>query len=217
MGQIFDGDTNKPLNDTLISVSDSSAKVVFQKLFDSPYSLSLQPGEYEVFAGHYVNGTLISFCRHKVRVSSIPMELDLLLIPYDIQSLVPDASLPSRNIADILKAPAKGIGIPEEYLILAFAVFIAVIILVAYTLLNKRNAASSPMQPEPQGPRVLDVDCAKVMKIIQENEGRMVQKEIREILNFSETKMSLIVAELEASGLIKRIKKGRENILKLVK
>ena len=61
----------------------------------------------------------------------------------------------------------------------------------------------------------LDEDSKKILKILEEREGRMMQRELREILNFSETKMSLIMAELETTGHIKRIKRGRENIVKL--
>jgi len=43
--------------------------------------------------------------------------------------------------------------------------------------------------------------------------GRMTQKEIRKHINLSEAKISLVIAELEDSGKIKKIKKGRGNIL----
>ncbi len=62
----------------------------------------------------------------------------------------------------------------------------------------------------------LDEKGKKVLKILKENEGRMIQKELRNIFNFSETKMSLVITKLESLGLVKRIKKGRENILKLI-
>lgn len=63
----------------------------------------------------------------------------------------------------------------------------------------------------------LDEESKQVLNILKAHEGRAVQKEIREILNYSEPKMSLIIGELEALGFIKRIKKGRQNILKLVR
>ena len=40
---------------------------------------------------------------------------------------------------------------------------------------------------------------------MQDNEGRILQRELRQILNFSETKMSLIISEMEVLGLIKDV------------
>ena len=41
----------------------------------------------------------------------------------------------------------------------------------------------------------------------------MTQKELREMVNIGEAKVSLVVSELESYGLIKKIKRGRGNIL----
>ncbi len=63
----------------------------------------------------------------------------------------------------------------------------------------------------------LGQDEMAVLKIIKENEGRMEQKTLRDILRYSESKMSLLLTELEVTGYVKRFKKGRENIIKLKK
>lgn len=47
-------------------------------------------------------------------------------------------------------------------------------------------------------------------------EGRILQKDLRKKLPYSEAKVSLMISELEAQGKIKRIKKGRGNILSKV-
>ncbi len=46
-------------------------------------------------------------------------------------------------------------------------------------------------------------------------EKRMLQKDLRRVLGWSETKLSLVLAELESEGAIKKIKKGRTNIIVL--
>jgi uncharacterized membrane protein len=43
---------------------------------------------------------------------------------------------------------------------------------------------------------------------------KMYQKELREILNYSEAKMSILIGELEKRGEISREKIGRDNLLK---
>ena len=57
----------------------------------------------------------------------------------------------------------------------------------------------------------------KVFKIIKDNDGRTTQKDIRKQIPLSEAKISLIISELEAKGSIKKIKKGRGNIIILNK
>jgi len=56
-------------------------------------------------------------------------------------------------------------------------------------------------------------DAAKVLDIIN-NEGRITQRELRAKLpEMSEAKVSLIVAELEHEKKVKKIKKGRGNVI----
>ena len=60
----------------------------------------------------------------------------------------------------------------------------------------------------------LDSDAKKVLSALDSSEGRSTQKELRESLNFSDAKMSLILSELESSGYIKRFKRGRGNVIR---
>ena len=63
-----------------------------------------------------------------------------------------------------------------------------------------------------------DEDLEKVLKIIKESQGRITQKDIRKrMVPLSEAKVSLLITELEDKGVIKRIKKGRGNVIILVK
>ncbi|MBI2549486.1 hypothetical protein HYW21_09145 [Candidatus Woesearchaeota archaeon] len=56
-------------------------------------------------------------------------------------------------------------------------------------------------------------DAKEVLKIIKEKEGRVTQKEIRKEIPLSEAKISLILTELEQRGFVRKIKKGRGNIV----
>ncbi|GIU69679.1 MAG: hypothetical protein KatS3mg002_0915 [Candidatus Woesearchaeota archaeon] len=57
---------------------------------------------------------------------------------------------------------------------------------------------------------------SKLMNIIKEH-SRITQKEIRKMLPYSEAKISLLITQLESEGKIKKIKKGRGNIIVYVK
>ncbi|MBI5065812.1 hypothetical protein HZA97_06250 [Candidatus Woesearchaeota archaeon] len=54
---------------------------------------------------------------------------------------------------------------------------------------------------------------SKVLNIIKKEGNRTTQKDLRKQIPYSEAKISLVVAELEKEGKIKKIKKGRGNIL----
>ncbi len=54
----------------------------------------------------------------------------------------------------------------------------------------------------------------RVIEIIKKHDGRIHQKTLRkEMLDISESKVSLILTELEHKGKIERIKKGRGNVI----
>ncbi|MCK5026255.1 MAG: winged helix-turn-helix transcriptional regulator, partial [Nanoarchaeota archaeon] len=52
-----------------------------------------------------------------------------------------------------------------------------------------------------------------IVEVIRKNGGRTTQKEIRKQIPLSEAKISLMIAELEDKGIVKKIKKGRGNII----
>ncbi|RQD92171.1 hypothetical protein D5R95_00670 [Methanosalsum natronophilum] len=55
-----------------------------------------------------------------------------------------------------------------------------------------------------------------VINAISENGGRITQRDLRKKLNYSESKMSLILSELEYRGHIEKFKHGRGNVVILV-
>lgn len=73
-----------------------------------------------------------------------------------------------------------------------------------------------PVQAPPQ-PAVRDLllpeDCRQVLAILEKHDGRITQLDLRKALPYSEAKVSLIVSDLENRGLVKKIKKGRGNVL----
>ncbi|KAB3547228.1 MAG: MarR family transcriptional regulator, partial [ANME-2 cluster archaeon] len=56
-------------------------------------------------------------------------------------------------------------------------------------------------------------DLQEVLSIIREHEGRITQKDLRMRLNCSEAKASLMVTDLEDRGLVKKVKRGRGNVI----
>ncbi len=93
-------------------------------------------------------------------------------------------------------------------------VVIAAILAAIIVFAMSRRISEAPVKKEPPRPKELDEDAKKVLEVIAGHEGRMTQKELKEVLNYSDSKISLILSELEHEGLVKRFKKGRGNIIR---
>jgi len=56
-------------------------------------------------------------------------------------------------------------------------------------------------------------DLRELYDIILKKGGRTTQKDLRKEVIYGEAKVSLMIADLEDRGLIKKIKRGRSNII----
>ena len=209
-GEIFEAEGFTKLNNTIIKISgDTTLQITAQQ----NYSMELPQGNYTLTAFYYDSNKLRYYAQERLTLNQEIMQFDLVLLPEELRNIIPvetdlkeDVTIPQEKQNDA----AGGLELSQILLSLALG---TILFLVGYTYLHKKQAIR---QDSELSPNEVDDDCGKVLKILKENEGRMNQKEIRDILNFSETKMSLVVAELESMNKIKKIKKGRENILKLL-
>ena len=81
------------------------------------------------------------------------------------------------------------------------------------------SGLSSELSPEssPETSSELSPELSRLCGIISAAGGRMTQRDLRKELPYSEAKVSLMVAELEGRGILKKFKKGRGNIIVLAK
>jgi len=106
-----------------------------------------------------------------------------------------------------------------SYIILLFFIISAVIAL--YFLLSKKkipvsDAAGKSIAQQPTAiPKTeeLPEDIHELYALIMKKGGRVTQKELRGEMKCSEAKVSLMLDDLEDRGYIKKIKKGRSNII----
>jgi uncharacterized membrane protein len=81
---------------------------------------------------------------------------------------------------------------------------------------NKETKNETPKDKKEEEKPVFESGTLEsVLKIIKEEGGRTTQKNIRKKIPLSEAKISLMISELEAAGKVKKIKKGRGNIIVL--
>lgn len=96
---------------------------------------------------------------------------------------------------------------------------------------GKEDYGYEPLEPEPEAPEeseepgdrgelepedaesAIPSDLQEVLSIIRGHDGRITQKDLRLRLNCSEAKASLMITDLEDRGLVKKVKKGRGNVI----
>ncbi len=157
------------------------------------YSFELNEGDYILEAKYYIGQTLVSSVSEEVSiVEDGDYVLDLILFPNLDEEIVDDFDFDDEETRTSL-----------TYWMIGLAVFFILFVLFRYKKPKKKK---------------FDRDEADdVLEFIKKEGGRTTQKEIRKNLGFGEAKMSLIIAELEHKKVVKRIKKGRGNIIILNK
>lgn len=70
---------------------------------------------------------------------------------------------------------------------------------------------------KPEKEEVLDKDLDYIVNLIKKEDGRIVQRDLVHKTGLSEAKISLMITDLESKGIIRKIKKGRANIIILNK
>jgi uncharacterized membrane protein len=212
-GTIYELWTFEPLeNVTIKAYSDSTLR---QQIFstDGTYSLSLNPGSYTIIANYY-KGTILLYdteenitLREKENVT-----LDLIMFPNFDENELPE----NYEIPEI---PVVGAGISTVWL--AAVLVVAIVGTASFYYLKVLRKKKLVSEKKPEGPAVkivgLPDDLKEVMDMIWTSGGRINQVELRRKLPYSEAKVSLMISDLEDRGLVRKIKKGRGNIIVIKK
>lgn len=185
----------EPQKNVLIEINSIPKQELVSKNGD--YNFELPKGEYEIIARYTENGRLLSSASENISIiDDGSYVLDLILIESTDEEF------------DLLDNPQIDIDTGEDsgnwwiYLILAVVLVIA----AAISLLYLKHKPVIKDEPQKE-------DLNELIKIIKAEGGRINQRDLRKKLNLSEAKVSLMVAELENSNKIKKIKQGRGNII----
>ncbi|VVC71897.1 Uncharacterised protein [uncultured archaeon] len=136
---------------------------------------------------------------------------------------------------DLESAPAPNPpSNPVLWLVLLIALAVAGIVYVTRSVRSRRSAAKAKTAAARVQPlrvaaspaavssgqlsfsKPVSADQRKMLDVIGSMDGRVSQKELRKALApWSEAKVSMELTELEDGGLIRKIKKGRGNIIRL--
>ncbi|RME77284.1 hypothetical protein D6774_04980 [Candidatus Woesearchaeota archaeon] len=207
-GTIYDAE----LHEMNISVLEINTQPVQRLLIkNGSYSITVPSGSYTLYA-HYQGLS----ARESITVKDDGVyHLDLFLYP----DLEKDEEL--ITIDTTLDEELSGFdAVPNAVIVATLLITGLLIILFLHLLKKKKDLANQKMQDlrddrdeeKSETSKSMTADNI-VIDLLKEHGGRMTQKELRKHIPLSEAKVSLMVSELEAENKIKKIKKGRTNIL----
>ena len=110
----------------------------------------------------------------------------------------------------------KGMKLIDDNSINLLISLVFLIVIMIYFMTHKKKKKSKEKKPESYpADSPLDDDLQEIIYLLQKNGGRMTQKEIRKSFALSEAKISMMITELIHLEQVKKIKKGRGNIIVL--
>jgi len=190
-GNVYDIELNS-VNTAIVEISTSPKQVLVSK--NGTYSFEVPQGMYTLSAKS--NGFRIA---EQITVKSAGIYvLDLIL--FDDMSL--DEALLNETAIEFTSEYFEQPPL-WNYLIGILILIVVGIYGVRFMLQQKKETPKNEVFG----------DLKKIVGFIKKKGGRTTQKEIRKQFPESEAKISLMIADLESKGMIKKIKKGRGNII----
>jgi uncharacterized membrane protein len=236
-GSVYEWSTFDTLNNVEVTVNSVPQQVMVSK--NGSYSFNLDKGSYSVIARSGNNATDALYARENVTITQDGGDyvIDLILFPSGDFS---DLNFFDENITPIVTEEPLDIPTaqPQQQpsnmgpiLLLAVILIILAAGAGAFLVLRKKKSPVIPEKPVEQAPPepeepilpplpptasgdvTLPDDLREVIRIIEKNGGRVTQLDLRKALPYSEAKVSLMITDLESRGIVKKIKKGRGNVI----
>lgn len=206
-------DFEKPLKNVLMEVEKNSTLISYKVSSDGTYSFDLSPGNYSIIGKYYRNSVLDLIGERKITITEADRfrEFDILLFPPTDSE---NEYLGDINLTEDLELKTETDLSP--YLVIISIVSLS--FLIIYRIKKKTGLKAAPLPVEPEkietaAKKELPEDLRNLHDMILKAGGRTTQKELRKKLACSEAKVSLMLDDLENRGLIKKIRKGRSNII----
>lgn len=203
-GTVYDMSLN-PAKDAVIEVDSVPKQTKILK--DGTYSFTLPVGDYVIKATYVSNYNVYSTEENITIVDEGRYIVDLIVFP----DLSEESELlllgEDINLEDIYEEEEQ--AFPWLYIVL-----VVVIIAAIFLFFKKRK----PMEKTEETILEEEIDPKdKIYEFIKQKGGRVTQREIRKNFPVSQATISLILTELESDGKLKKIKRGKGNIIILQK
>lgn len=191
-GTVYDFGLNQV--PAIVEINSSPAQKLVAKT--GVYSFDVPIGVYSIKAT--TNG--LSIIEEVKALNEGDYILDLILLDSLEEEQLLEQEI-EQQIAQVETPEVEGLfeSKPVTQWMLWVAAFLA---LIAFLIWFSRR--KQPAIPE---------DLQNVLSYVNSQGGRVNQKDLVKNLQYSEAKISLMIDELEAQGLVQRIKKGRGNLV----
>lgn len=195
-GTVYDFGLNK-VQGALVEINTTPAQKFVSK--NGTYSFEVPLGRYLLEASHVKSGALTE---ERIEIAGDGRYvIDLILLP---------------NVdADLLEEPTELEPIEdavEDTPATHWLIWLAVFAALGYIIYRISKAPRTEVVKEVKEV-VVSQELDRLVHFIEKEGGRTTQKEIRHHFPHSEAKISLMIDELENKGIIKKVKKGRGNII----
>lgn len=216
-GTIYEwSDFEKPLKNTIVEVNSTPGQYVVATT--GTYSFNLSPGSYLIKAKYYRNNILEYVTEEEIQIDREgDFVHDLLLFP--------PTDSEYEYLSDINLT--SGMDIKSDYNLNYYIIIVLIIAfcasIVLYWIKKKKGITIEHIKDETRelspeniaetAQKELPEDLRNLYDTILKMGGRTTQKDLRKKMSHSEAKVSLMLDDLEDRGLIKKIKKGRANII----
>lgn len=208
-------DFEKPLKNAILEIN--SIPVQSRVASDGTYLFDdLSPGNYTIKAKYFRNNILelVEEEEFQILESDGKFNIDLLLFPPTDPEL---EYLGDINLTGDIETKVE--TNPTSYIIFVF-ILLAVGIVLYYSSWKKKThvpeaAIESIARRSAVGQETKELpeDLHELYALIIKKGGRVTQKDLRGEMKCSEAKVSLMLDDLEDRGYIKKIRKGRSNII----
>ncbi len=234
-GTTYEWSTFEALENTIVLVNSTPPQVLVAS--SGSYTFDLPEGSYAIRAEYY-RGNLLEYCAEEelAIVGDGDFVLDLLMFPPIEEVYLCEAINLSEDIFDYEEFHED----ERDSTVLLYATGILSILAIISALFlwkrgkkgygtdGKEDYGYEPVEPEPEAPEesgelgelepggaesAIPSDLQEVLSILRGCDGRITQKDLRLRLNCSEAKASLMITDLKDRGLVKKVKKGRGNVI----
>lgn len=221
-GSIYEwSDLEKPLKNAIVEVN--STPVQYMVAAAGAYSFNLPPGDYLIRAKYYRNNVLEYVTEEDIQIDREgDFVHDLLLFPPTESEYEFLGDINLTGDIDIRNGDNIN-NINNKYIyFLLIMILLLIVFIIFYRMKREKTRAKEAITIEPRiqpdkiaqtSGEELPEDLSDMYDIIIKSGGRITQKELRKKMPYSEAKISLMITDMEERGLIKKIKKGRSNIL----
>ena len=199
-GTVYSFDLEKR-TDAIVTVNTVPPQTKVAK--DGTYSFDLPFGEYTITASYTQDGSKETISENIRIQEEGSFVLDLILFP-------------SFEEEELLFEEAEQEIAQHEYFEetnYLQIIIIIILVIIIYFIIKYRKTLKKVIE-KTEKPKVSNL-ADDVLKFIKKQGGRTTQKDIRKQFPLSEAKISLVISELEEKNIVKRIKKGRGNIIVL--